>query len=108
MGFPKKRKYQMPWSTLLFLAAIAAGLFLLQRGQLSRISNPVYMTVIAVWLVVGIWTTFGLFSALSVGIPAIALLAAVAALAVWWVMGFTLIKRRREEIRQASASRRRA
>lgn len=98
----------MPWSTILFLAAIVGGVFLLKRGQINRMSNSAYVAIVVVWLAVGLWTTFGLFAALSVGIPALALLLAVFAVAVWWAMGFALIKKRREGSQQALAARRRA
>jgi divalent metal cation (Fe/Co/Zn/Cd) transporter len=98
----------MSWVTL-FLAAIAAGLFLLKRGRLDRVSNLVYMFVGLAWLVAGFWLTFGLLAAISLGsfhtVSGWALLLAIGAVVAWWALGLALIRKRRQERQQALAAR---
>jgi hypothetical protein len=102
----------MSWASIFYLAAIAAGLFLLKRGQLNRVSNPVYMAVGLTWLVAGFWLTFGLLAAISLGsfkaVSGWALLCAMGAVAAWWVLGLALIRKRRQERQRALGARRSA
>ena len=99
----------MPWETILFVVAIFAGLFLLKRGQLDRVSKPVYVGAVVAWAVVGFCTTLGvvmMFSAVGLQqVPLLFFLFVVASLVAWWAVGVALIKKRREEVRRAWAAR---
>jgi len=99
----------MPWATILFFAAIFAGIYLLKRGRLDRVSQPIYIGAVIAWAVVGFVETLGvimMFSSVGAPFPFVFLVFVAASVAAWWAVGVALIKKRREDVRRELALRR--